>query len=118
MQPILNRRQIREYDRIAIEELGVPGATLMENAGRGAADIIRRLMTESTAKTVTIVCGTGNNGGDGFVVARCLLGVDLILPLRDQSKIILNSKPYCRCHSIVWRNRSSSVNGKVPKSSA
>ena len=44
MQPILNRRQIREYDRIAIAELGVAGTTLMENAGRGAADIIRRLM--------------------------------------------------------------------------
>ncbi len=72
MQPILNRRQIREYDRIAIEELGVPGTTLMGNAGRGAAEIIQRLLAESTAKTITIVCGTGNNGGDGFVVARHL----------------------------------------------
>lgn len=70
MQPILNRRQIREYDRIAITGLGVAGTTLMENAGRGAADIIRRLMTESKAKNITVVCGTGNNGGDGFVVAR------------------------------------------------
>jgi len=70
MQPILNRRQIREYDRIAMEELGVPGAELMENAGRGAADVIRNLIAKSKAKTITIVCGTGNNGGDGFVVAR------------------------------------------------
>lgn len=70
MQPILNRQQIREYDRIAIEELGVPGASLMENAGRGAADVIRNLIAKSKAKTITIVCGTGNNGGDGFVVAR------------------------------------------------
>ena len=72
MQPILNRRQIREYDRIAIADLGVSGTTLMENAGRGAADIIRRLRAESKAKIITVVCGTGNNGGDGFVVGAQL----------------------------------------------
>lgn len=75
MQPILSRKQMREYDRIAIEELGVPGAVLMENAGRGAAEIIHSLVADLPTKngaTITIVCGTGNNGGDGFVVARHL----------------------------------------------
>lgn len=72
MQPILNRRQICEYDRIAIADLGVAGTTLMENAGRGAVDILRQLMAESKAKTITVVCGTGNNGGDGFVVGTQL----------------------------------------------
>ncbi|MFO1472036.1 MAG: NAD(P)H-hydrate dehydratase [Turneriella sp.] len=72
MQPILNRQQIHAYDRIAIEELGVPGTTLIENAGRGAADIVLRLMAESKAKIITVICGTGNNGGDGFVVGAQL----------------------------------------------
>ncbi len=58
-------------DRIAIEELGIAGLTLMENAGRGAAQVARRMVRARGAR-VTVVAGTGNNGGDGFVVARHL----------------------------------------------
>jgi NAD(P)H-hydrate epimerase len=66
----LTRAQVREVDRIAIEELGIPGLVLMENAGRGAAQLI---LSESTdGSLVSIVCGGGNNGGDGFVIARHL----------------------------------------------
>ena len=66
----LTRAQVREIDRRAIEEYGVPGVVLMENAGRGAAEILARLNPEK--KPVVIVCGKGNNGGDGFVIARHL----------------------------------------------
>ena len=66
----LTRAQVREVDRIAVEELGIPGAVLMENAGRGAARII--LDEASEGGLVSIVCGCGNNGGDGFVIARHL----------------------------------------------
>ena len=76
MLPILSRAQVRAYDAHAIEECRVPSLVLMENAGRGAAD---RLMVELRASPagiaaarVVIVAGTGNNGGDGFVVARHL----------------------------------------------
>ena len=61
---------IRNADRIAIDNLGIPGIILMENAGRGAADTILRNYPE--AKKALILCGSGNNGGDGFVVARHL----------------------------------------------
>jgi len=63
----LTREEVREVDRRAIEELGVPGVVLMENAGRGLAEAIAR-----RGGVPTIVCGTGNNGGDGWVAARHL----------------------------------------------
>jgi NAD(P)H-hydrate epimerase len=72
MEPILTREQIRQIDRLAIEELGIPGVVLMENAGRNAADRIARRSAEIGARRVVIFCGPGNNGGDGFVIARQL----------------------------------------------
>lgn len=69
-RPILTREQMRAYDAYAIDACRVPGVVLMENAGRGAADVIAE---QGTLGPVIIVCGTGNNGGDGFVVARHLL---------------------------------------------
>lgn len=68
-QATLSRQQARELDRRAVEEYGMTGVMLMENAGRGVADTLCRL---GIAGPVVICCGTGNNGGDGFVVARQL----------------------------------------------
>lgn len=65
----LSRAEVRELDRHAIEDLGLPGAVLMENAGRGAAELLLRLGVHAP---VAICCGKGNNGGDGFVIARHL----------------------------------------------
>jgi NAD(P)H-hydrate epimerase len=69
MATYLSRAEVRAIDRRAIEEYGVPGVVLMENAGRGAADVLRSL---GIGGRVTICCGKGNNGGDGFVIARHL----------------------------------------------
>jgi NAD(P)H-hydrate epimerase len=66
----LTRNEVRELDRRAIEGFGVPGIVLMENAGRGCAELLMRLNPER--KPTAILCGPGNNGGDGFVVARHL----------------------------------------------
>ncbi len=65
----LTREQVREVDRRALEEYGMPGLVLMENAGRGVADSLCALGINGP---VVICCGKGNNGGDGFVVARHL----------------------------------------------
>lgn len=65
----LSRDQVCALDRRAIEEFGVPGVVLMENAGRGAAE---RLVTLGIRGPVVLCCGKGNNGGDGFVIARHL----------------------------------------------
>src|SRR3954452_17250535 len=71
MEPFsLSRDEVRELDRRAIDGFGVPGIVLMENAGRGCAELLMRLNPEK--KPVVILCGPGNNGGDGFVIARHL----------------------------------------------
>ena len=63
---------MREMDRYAIEEIGIPGVVLMENAGRGTARLIAEHFEDVLDRGVTVLCGRGNNGGDGFVVARHL----------------------------------------------
>src|SRR5688572_18330083 len=73
--PPQTRATIRDWDRRAIEEFGVPGIVLMENAGAGAARIIEEVLSPAPGargEPVRIICGPGNNGGDGFVVARHL----------------------------------------------
>lgn len=79
MRP-LTRDQVREVDRRAIEDFGLPGIALMENAGRGAAVILHERAPQAR---VGIVCGKGNNAGDGFAIARHLanLGHDVHLLL-------------------------------------
>ncbi len=72
MTPVLSRAEARAFDSHAIAECRVPGILLMENAGGRAAAIIDRDWL-GDGRPVTIVCGTGNNGGDGFVIARHLL---------------------------------------------
>jgi NAD(P)H-hydrate epimerase len=66
---LLSRDECRELDRRAIHDVGIPGVVLMENAGRGVAELLRSL---GVSGTVLVCCGKGNNGGDGFVVARHL----------------------------------------------
>ncbi len=60
--------QVRELDRVAIEERGIPGLTLMERAGKVAWDELQSNWTD--AKNITVLCGGGNNAGDGYVLAR------------------------------------------------
>jgi NAD(P)H-hydrate epimerase len=73
----LTREQVRRLDRLAIEELGIPGVVLMENAGRGCAEAILTYLREERRmkpgqSSVAVICGGGNNGGDGYVIARHL----------------------------------------------
>jgi len=65
----LSRDEVRDVDRRAVEEFGMPSIVLMENAGRGAAELLARLGIDGR---VAVCAGRGNNGGDGFVIARHL----------------------------------------------
>lgn len=85
MRYIVTAAQMRAIDAATIEEIGIPGAVLMENAGRAVAeDVIDDLRArgEDVAR-VAVVCGGGNNGGDGYVAARWLreLGVSAVVYL-------------------------------------
>ena len=64
--------EMREMDRETIESLGVAGGILMENAGRGATEIMLSTFPDLSETRVGVVAGRGNNGGDGFVIARYL----------------------------------------------
>src|SRR3974390_367920 len=78
---IVTAAEMREIDRVTSERFGVPSLTLMENAGSAVADCV--LANYPQAKRVGVVCGKGNNGGDGFVAARKLreVGRDVRLAL-------------------------------------
>ena len=69
LEPLPDAAAQRAMDTWAIEERAIPGLELMERAGTGLADVI---CTHYPAGRVAVVCGKGNNGGDGFVVARVL----------------------------------------------
>ncbi len=70
---VMSRDEVRAFDSFAINTLGVPGVVLMENAGRSCAELIKEKLADTSEPKVCIFCGTGNNGGDGYVIARHLL---------------------------------------------
>jgi hydroxyethylthiazole kinase-like uncharacterized protein yjeF len=86
--PLYTAAQVRELDRLAIEEAGIPGYTLMTRAGEACWQVLRG--NWPGARRVSVVCGTGNNGGDGYVVARLALAAGLqvqLLQLGDAAHI-------------------------------
>lgn len=80
--------QVRGFDRCAIEDHGIPGEVLMERAGAAALRLLRERWPE--AADITLLCGVGNNGGDGYVVARLALAAGMavrVLQLGDPRKV-------------------------------
>jgi ADP-dependent NAD(P)H-hydrate dehydratase / NAD(P)H-hydrate epimerase len=71
MRPVVTATEMRALDRATIDEVGIPAFTLMETAGRAVAAAARALAGDETGH-IAVVCGPGNNGGDGFVAARVL----------------------------------------------
>jgi hydroxyethylthiazole kinase-like uncharacterized protein yjeF len=69
---VLNAAQMRDADRQTIEEIGIPSMVLMENAGRQVVAALEAAYDDLADRHVAVLCGRGNNGGDGFVVARTL----------------------------------------------
>jgi len=87
---VMSRDEVRAIDNWAINTLGISGVVLMENAGRSCAELIKEKLGNVANPKVCIFCGTGNNGGDGYVIARHLLKdrykVSVII-VGDSSKI-------------------------------
>ncbi len=87
---VMTRDEVREFDAWAINTLGIPGVALMENAGRSCAELIIEKLKDVAEPKVCIFCGTGNNGGDGYVIARHLInrGIKVaIVVCGDRNKI-------------------------------
>jgi ADP-dependent NAD(P)H-hydrate dehydratase / NAD(P)H-hydrate epimerase len=87
---ILTAAQMQEIDRLTTERYGVPSLTLMENAGRSVVEFLEQRFSPLVQLKIVILCGRGNNGGDGLVVARLLRerGLDpRVLLLPDPNKL-------------------------------
>jgi NAD(P)H-hydrate epimerase len=72
MQRVVSAEEMRWCDETTVNTYGVPGMLLMENAGRGVVEVIKDQYPTLQSKKILVVCGKGNNGGDGFVIARLL----------------------------------------------
>ncbi len=87
---VMSRDQVRAFDAWAINILGIPGVVLMENAGRSCAELIKEKLAGIAKPKVCIFCGTGNNGGDGYVIARHLSnsGFEVVIVIcGDRNKV-------------------------------
>ncbi len=95
MAKICTVKQIQKLDHLAIDQYGVSSMALMENAGRAVSEEILKLLKRSKGRKVCIVCGLGNNAGDGFVVARHLMNADLaveVIVIGDPKKLKADAK--------------------------
>ena len=87
---VMTRDEVRAFDAWAINTLGIPGVVLMENAGRSCAELIEDKLKDVANPKVCIFCGTGNNGGDGYVIARHLINRGIrvtVVVCGDRNKI-------------------------------
>jgi NAD(P)H-hydrate epimerase len=100
----LTREQVRELDRRAIEEYGIPSIVLMENAGRACASVAQELLAGSSAGPVLVLCGPGNNGGDGLVIARTLAnrGLDARVRWVGELEALARSSADVRTNARLW----------------
>jgi hydroxyethylthiazole kinase-like uncharacterized protein yjeF len=92
MDPVLRASEMGEIDRWAIEQAGVPSLDLMESAGRGLAEVVAEA---ASTRSVAVVCGKGNNAGDGLVAARHLAGMGIpveVLMLWDPAELSPDSR--------------------------
>jgi hydroxyethylthiazole kinase-like uncharacterized protein yjeF len=87
---LVKASEMKEMDRLTIEEIGIPGVVLMENAATGATRVFLAHFAPPLTSRVLILCGPGNNGGDGYVMARVLSEAGLkvaVLVLAEFSRI-------------------------------
>jgi NAD(P)H-hydrate epimerase len=81
-------QQIQELDRVAIEQYGIPSVVLMESAGAWVAAEVMMSLAKKQSKKVCVICGVGNNAGDGFVAARRLINVGAKVKIYLLGKVV------------------------------
>ena len=80
-------QEIQEFDRLAIEQYKIPSLTLMENAGQAVAAEVLKVLPNLQNSKVVIVCGLGNNAGDGYVVGRYLKSKKIEIKIYQIGKV-------------------------------
>lgn len=78
---LLTSQQMKDIDARTINEYGIPGIVLMENAGLRTVEVIEEILQDASGKSVVVLAGRGNNGGDGFVIARHLINAGVQVTL-------------------------------------
>jgi len=108
----LSRSEARELDRRAIEEWGIPSIVLMENAGRACAEVVLAAIEAGDRRPVRVFCGPGNNGGDGFVIARTCRnrGVDVELYFAPELSKLETLSSDVRTNAYLWTEMGGVVN--------
>ncbi|GJL80124.1 MAG: bifunctional NAD(P)H-hydrate repair enzyme Nnr [Nitrospinaceae bacterium] len=109
MQTILTAAEMQAIDKRSIEKFDIPGAILMENAGRGAVDVLKNESPDLMTKRIVVFAGKGNNGGDGFVMARHLfnMGTDVLVLLLGK---ISELKADARLNAGIAKNIGVEIN--------
>jgi ADP-dependent NAD(P)H-hydrate dehydratase / NAD(P)H-hydrate epimerase len=107
---VLSKEEMYFYDKHTIEKIGIPGKTLMENAGRGCAEFITNEILETSGivknpdHKIIVFCGNGNNGGDGFVIARYLFEneyeVEVVLTGKIEKMSLETRENFDKCQKL------------------
>ena len=108
---VFSREALQAIDTDAVEQYNIPSIVLMENAGRGAAEILVKTIAEPLLATIVVVCGSGNNGGDGYVVARHLsnngCGVSILQVAKPKTQDAITNATICDSMGIHIEDWSS-----------
>ena len=127
MRTIVSAKEMRWCDETTIRKFGIPGLMLMENAGRGVAEIAQRCFGPLKNKDLLIFCGKGNNAGDGFVAARHLLnaGAKITVVLMASPRKLtgdaqanfksLNQLRQSKSNSLLFKSYSRPLLSKLPR---
>src|SRR4029077_12278511 len=105
---ILTAEEMREVDRLTTDRYGIPSLTLMENAGKSVAEFMASRFRRLESRRIVVLCGKGNNGGDGFVAARRLADAGAI-PI----VILVAGEDEMRGDAAVNRERWQKSGGEV-----
>jgi NAD(P)H-hydrate epimerase len=109
----MTRKQVRAFDQHAIDVWKIPGVVLMENAGLACAQTALSMLADPRESRVCVFCGTGNNGGDGYVIARHLFNRGLhvhVVVLGDMAKVTGDA----RTHLTILKRLDVAVKALAP----
>src|SRR5208337_1773112 len=107
VETVVTSAEMQACDRFAIQQLHIPGIVLMEHAGKGVVEMMTNYFGSLPGRSILILCGKGNNGGDGFVVGRHLanLGASVNLVLIGKSSALKgDALTNCRIFRTMVKN--------------